>query len=182
MAAPVISISFDSLDESVGSSISRVILFGFIRIEVPVVPADLPVVPKVGAAAVASPTRVLELDIYSSSEPGPSEGSLPHVSVALMVSPFLFLDDSKSDTELPERHVSNVPSIYIQQFWNTLTMDTKTDIYSFQLDELWFTLDADLLRSALGITPKDLAYPFVAPPAGDLVINFVNNLGYPEEL
>ncbi|GJT90868.1 hypothetical protein Tco_1079713, partial [Tanacetum coccineum] len=45
---------------------------------------------------------------------------------------------------------ANVPSIYIQQFWNTLTMDTKTGIYSFQLDELWFTLDADLLRSALG--------------------------------
>ncbi|GJU10172.1 hypothetical protein Tco_1132568 [Tanacetum coccineum] len=29
--------------------------------------------------------------------------------------------------------------------------------------------DADLLRSVLGITPKDSAHPFVAPPAGDLV-------------
>ncbi|GJZ06244.1 hypothetical protein Tco_0540037, partial [Tanacetum coccineum] len=35
---------------------------------------------------------------------------------------------------------------------------------------------------SLGITPKDPAHPFVAPPAGDLVIDFVNNLGYPEEL
>ncbi|GJY68262.1 hypothetical protein Tco_0471244 [Tanacetum coccineum] len=35
---------------------------------------------------------------------------------------------------------------------------------------------------ALGITPKDSAHPFVAPPAGDLVIDFMNNLGYPEEL
>ncbi|GKC46556.1 hypothetical protein Tco_1064278 [Tanacetum coccineum] len=61
-------------------------------------------------------------------------------------------------------------------------MDTKFGVYSFQLDELWFTLDVDLLRNALGITPKDFAYPFVAPPAGDLVIDFVNNLGYPEEL
>ncbi|GJR73577.1 hypothetical protein Tco_0085942 [Tanacetum coccineum] len=77
---------------------------------------------------------------------------------------------------------ANVPSIYIQQFWNTLTMDTKSGIYSFQLDELWFTLDVDLLRSALGITPKDPVHPFVAPLAGDLVIDFVNNLGYPEEL
>nr|GFC13119.1 hypothetical protein [Tanacetum cinerariifolium] len=49
-------------------------------------------------------------------------------------------------------------------------------------DELWFTMDADLLFSALGITPKDLAHPFMAPPARDLVIDFVNNLGYPEEL
>ncbi|GJX81711.1 hypothetical protein Tco_0331192 [Tanacetum coccineum] len=64
----------------------------------------------------------------------------------------------------------------------TLTMDTKSGIYNFQLDELWFTLDADLLRSALGITLKDSTHPFVAPPAGDLVIDFVNNLGYPEEI
>ncbi|GJT38492.1 retrovirus-related pol polyprotein from transposon TNT 1-94 [Tanacetum coccineum] len=47
------------------------------------------------------------------------------------------------------------PIFLISQFWNTRTMDTKSGIYSFQLDELWFTLDADLLRSALGITPKD---------------------------
>ncbi|GJW31484.1 hypothetical protein Tco_0051516 [Tanacetum coccineum] len=54
---------------------------------------------------------------------------------------------------------ADIPSIYIQQLWNTLTMDTKS-----------------------GITPKDFAHPFVAPPTGDLVIDFVNNLGYPEEL
>ncbi|GJT20449.1 retrovirus-related pol polyprotein from transposon TNT 1-94 [Tanacetum coccineum] len=57
---------------------------------------------------------------------------------------------------------TDVPSIYIQQFWNTLGKDFKT--------------------SALGITPKDSAYPFVPPLVGDLVIDFVNNLGYPEEL
>ncbi|GJT79351.1 hypothetical protein Tco_1053693 [Tanacetum coccineum] len=42
--------------------------------------------------------------------------------------------------------------------------------------------NADLLRNALGIIPKDSAHPFVPPPDGDLVIDFVNNLGYPEEL
>ncbi|GJV28369.1 hypothetical protein Tco_1384817 [Tanacetum coccineum] len=36
--------------------------------------------------------------------------------------------------------------------------------------------------SALGITPRDPAYPFVAPPNNDLVIDFVNELGYLEEL
>ncbi|GJX33539.1 hypothetical protein Tco_0243394 [Tanacetum coccineum] len=55
----------------------------------------------------------------------------------------------------------DVPSNYIQLFQNTLTKDTK---------------------NALGITPKDSAHPFVAPPDGDLVIDFVNNLGYPKEL
>ncbi|GKE51730.1 hypothetical protein Tco_1486886 [Tanacetum coccineum] len=43
----------------------------------------------------------------------------------------------------------------IFHFLNTLTMDTKSGVYSFQLDELWFTLDVELLRSALRITPKD---------------------------
>ncbi|GJS13643.1 hypothetical protein Tco_0408115 [Tanacetum coccineum] len=63
---------------------------------------------------------------------------------------------------------TDVPSIYIQQFWNTLGKDSKTGVYSFQLDELWFNLNVDLLRKALGITPKDSAHPFVPPPAGDL--------------
>nr|GEY24624.1 putative reverse transcriptase domain-containing protein [Tanacetum cinerariifolium] len=39
----------------------------------------------------------------------PSKSSLPPVSVAPMVSPFLCLDDSESDTEMPERHVSPIP-------------------------------------------------------------------------
>ncbi|GJY64032.1 hypothetical protein Tco_0465492, partial [Tanacetum coccineum] len=30
---------------------------------------------------------------------------------------------------------ANVPSIYIQQFWNTLTHEAKSGVYSFQLDE-----------------------------------------------
>ncbi|GKD79999.1 hypothetical protein Tco_1342620 [Tanacetum coccineum] len=60
--------------------------------------------------------------------------------------------------------------------------DDKTGVYSFHLDELWFDLNADLLHNALGITPNDLAHPFMSPPAGDLVMDFVNNLGYPKEL
>nr|GEV71583.1 hypothetical protein [Tanacetum cinerariifolium] len=35
---------------------------------------------------------------------------------------------------------------------------------------------------ALWIIPKDSAHPFVPPPDGDLIIDFVNNLGYLEEL
>ncbi|GJZ44935.1 hypothetical protein Tco_0592531 [Tanacetum coccineum] len=54
--------------------------------------------------------------------------------------------------------------------------DTKTGVFSFQLDEFWFNLNANLLRNALGISPKDSAHPFVPHPAGDLVIDFVNNL------
>ncbi|GKB59202.1 hypothetical protein Tco_0915388 [Tanacetum coccineum] len=49
-----------------------------------------------------------------------------------------------------------------------------------QLDEQWFDLSADLLRKALAITPVNPAHPFELPPSGDTVIDFVNELGYPE--
>ncbi|GJX70340.1 retrovirus-related pol polyprotein from transposon TNT 1-94 [Tanacetum coccineum] len=60
---------------------------------------------------------------------------------------------------------ANVPSIYIQLFWNTLTHDAKTGVYSFQVDEHWLTLSADLLRKALNVTPADSAHPSSPPPA-----------------
>ncbi|GKB35181.1 retrovirus-related pol polyprotein from transposon TNT 1-94 [Tanacetum coccineum] len=50
---------------------------------------------------------------------------------------------------------TNVPSIYIQLFWNTLTHDAKIGVYSFQHDEQWFSLSADLLRKSLEITPAN---------------------------
>nr|GEX98348.1 hypothetical protein [Tanacetum cinerariifolium] len=58
---------------------------------------------------LAAPAGVRELDNHSSSEADPSERSLPLVSVAPMVSPFLCLDDSESNTEMPKRHVSSKP-------------------------------------------------------------------------
>ncbi|GJY54163.1 hypothetical protein Tco_0445827 [Tanacetum coccineum] len=57
-------------------------------------------------------------------------------------------------------------------FWNTLTHDAKTGVYSFQVDEHWLTLSADLLRKALNVTPADSAHPFESPPAGKTDITF----------
>nr|GEX92534.1 hypothetical protein [Tanacetum cinerariifolium] len=51
--------------------------------------------------------------------------------------------------------------------WNTLTQDAKTREYNFQPDEQCFTLNVNLLRKALEITPIDSAHPFVSPPAGE---------------
>nr|GEV38365.1 hypothetical protein [Tanacetum cinerariifolium] len=67
------------------------------------------VAPEIGAVAVASPARVLDLDTHSSSEADPSESSPPPVSEAPMVLTFLCSNDSKSDTEMLERHVSPTP-------------------------------------------------------------------------
>ncbi|GJT60257.1 hypothetical protein Tco_1003790 [Tanacetum coccineum] len=75
---------------------------------------------------------------------------------------------------------ASVPAIYIQQFWNTMKYDENTRDYCCQVDEQWFNLSADLLRKALDITPVDSAHPFELPLTGDTVIDFVNQLGYPE--
>ncbi|GJS72816.1 hypothetical protein Tco_0705657 [Tanacetum coccineum] len=58
--------------------------------------------------------------------------------------------------------------------------DEKSGVYSCQIDEQWFDLSADLLRKALAITPVIPAQPFELPPSGNIMIDFVNELGYPE--
>ncbi|GJQ90801.1 retrovirus-related pol polyprotein from transposon TNT 1-94 [Tanacetum coccineum] len=75
---------------------------------------------------------------------------------------------------------ASVPAIYLQQFWNTMKYDEKSGVYSCQIDEQWFDLSVDLLRKALAITPVIPAQPFELPPSGNTVIDFVNELGYPE--
>ncbi|GJZ13569.1 putative reverse transcriptase domain-containing protein [Tanacetum coccineum] len=80
MAAPIISISSDSSEESVGSRAPRVILFG-------VIPAIILVIPEV------------PMDYSSSSDSDPSEDSLPPAPDLPLVSPFLCSDDSEADGE-----------------------------------------------------------------------------------
>ncbi|GJZ31059.1 hypothetical protein Tco_0576106 [Tanacetum coccineum] len=75
---------------------------------------------------------------------------------------------------------ASVHVVYIQQFWNSMKYDEKTGVYCCQVDEHWFNLNADLFRKALDITHVDPAHPFELPLTGDTVIDFVNQLGYPE--
>nr|GEX21747.1 hypothetical protein [Tanacetum cinerariifolium] len=54
------------------------------------------------------------------------------------------------------------------------------DILKCQLDEQWFDLTKDTLRDALQITPVNNNQAFISPPSSDVLINFVNKLGYPK--
>ncbi|GKF31959.1 hypothetical protein Tco_0101757, partial [Tanacetum coccineum] len=106
MAAPVISISSNTSEESVGSHASRVILFGAIPVinpvipEVPFVPADPIVAPEEGTVSVVLPSGVLDLVDYSpSSDSDPSEDSLPPTLDLPLVSHFLCSDDMEADGE-----------------------------------------------------------------------------------
>nr|GEX82220.1 putative reverse transcriptase domain-containing protein [Tanacetum cinerariifolium] len=99
MAASVIPFLSNSTEESAGSHVSRVILFGAIPAIIPVilvVPSEVPIVP---------------IDPLAASE-DPLEDSLPLAPELPLVSPFLCSDDSKVDSESepaeqrPERHES----------------------------------------------------------------------------
>ncbi|GJZ74940.1 hypothetical protein Tco_0639405 [Tanacetum coccineum] len=63
---------------------------------------------------------------------------------------------------------ANVPAIYLQQFWKTMSYNEKTGVYSCQVDEQWFDLSADLLRKALAITPVNLRGGLLNSPNGEL--------------
>nr|GEX51973.1 exportin-2 [Tanacetum cinerariifolium] len=73
-----------------------------------------------------------------------------------------------------------IPSIYIQQFWDTILYDKKAGCYRCQLDEQWFVLTKETLREALQITPVITNQAFAAPSSIDGLINFINQLGYPK--
>nr|GEV59005.1 integrase, catalytic region, zinc finger, CCHC-type, peptidase aspartic, catalytic [Tanacetum cinerariifolium] len=75
---------------------------------------------------------------------------------------------------------STIPSIYIQQFWDTILYDKKARCYSCQLDKQWFVLTKETLKEALHITLVNNDQALAAPPSIDGLINFVNQLGYPK--
>ncbi|GKA91156.1 hypothetical protein Tco_0813026 [Tanacetum coccineum] len=109
MAASAIAISFDSLDESVGSPPSWVILFGDISTVIPstsVVALETSTIAPVISSAthvvettlVTSPTGLCGLVPYLGSDSdSPDEMSSPeHIYLLLAISPFLCTDSSKA--------------------------------------------------------------------------------------
>nr|GEX31667.1 hypothetical protein [Tanacetum cinerariifolium] len=54
-------------------------------------------------------------------------------------------------------------------------------IYKIMLDTQWFVLTKETLREALQIITVNNNQAFVTPPSSDALINFVNELGYPND-
>ncbi|GJX39082.1 hypothetical protein Tco_0252385, partial [Tanacetum coccineum] len=128
-----------------------------------VMAASVAVAPEVRAAAVASPAGVLEFDTHSSSKADPSESSPPLVSVAPMVSPFLCSDDSESDTEIPERHVSPTPHEAMLTRWRSRVALRSSSPTTSILE----ILTAPILPAPSAIVTPSYEFPLapvVAPP------------------
>nr|GEV24605.1 Gag-Pol polyprotein [Tanacetum cinerariifolium] len=73
---------------------------------------------------------------------------------------------------------STIPSIYIQQFWDTVRYNKTVGCYKCQLYKRWFDLTKDTFRDALQITPVNNNKAFSSSSSFDALINFVNDLGY----
>ncbi|GJZ05712.1 hypothetical protein Tco_0539505 [Tanacetum coccineum] len=123
---------------------------------------EVPIAPEVGAAAVASPAGVLELCTHSPSEADPSESSLPLVSVAPMVLPFLCSDDSESDTEISERHVSPTPHDAMLTRWRSIVA-SRSSSSTTSTSEIPTALIPPA-PSTIAASSTDIISPIDAPP------------------
>ncbi|GJX42161.1 hypothetical protein Tco_0257151 [Tanacetum coccineum] len=72
---------------------------------------------------------------------------------------------------------ADVPVIYMQQFWYTVTQELSTQKFYFQLDNQVMEVNADLIRNALKINPRITDHPFTSPPPEKAIINFIDQLG-----
>ncbi|GJX12045.1 hypothetical protein Tco_0201904, partial [Tanacetum coccineum] len=68
----------------------------------------------------------------------------------------------------------------IYKIVDTVRYDKTIGSYSCQLDDQWFDLTKDTLRDALQITPVDNNNAFSSLLTPDVLIKFVNDLGYPK--
>ncbi|GJW91258.1 hypothetical protein Tco_0168811 [Tanacetum coccineum] len=73
---------------------------------------------------------------------------------------------------------ANVPEIYMQQFWFTITKLKNSSSYQFKLDIQKFEIGVELFCEILHICPRVPNKEFVAPPSHDSLVTFLKSLGY----
>ncbi|GJR31076.1 putative ribonuclease H-like domain-containing protein [Tanacetum coccineum] len=72
---------------------------------------------------------------------------------------------------------ADAPEIYMQQLWHTVSYDLTAKAHFFKINDQIFELNADFMRNALRITPKDPDHPFTLPTLEKEIISFINKLG-----
>nr|GEX67551.1 putative reverse transcriptase domain-containing protein [Tanacetum cinerariifolium] len=176
MAALVISISLDLSDESVGSSTPRVILISSIFVEVLVAP-------EVGAAAVASPTEVLELDTHLSSEANPSESSLPPNRYPLSRIDDLFnqLQGSRVYSKIDMRSGYHQLRVLEEDILKT-TFKTRYGHYEFQVMTFGLTNTPAVFMDLMNRVCKPYLDKFVIVFIDDILIYTKNKKEHKEHL
>ncbi|GJY02038.1 copia protein [Tanacetum coccineum] len=73
---------------------------------------------------------------------------------------------------------TEIPEVYMHQFWNTIQKIKDTDAYRFKLDKKKFKVDTEVFREILQIYPRLLNQDFIEPPSEDELVPFIQELGY----
>ncbi|GKB00849.1 hypothetical protein Tco_0828893 [Tanacetum coccineum] len=72
---------------------------------------------------------------------------------------------------------TNVPEIYMQQFWHTVTKVKESTFYEFKLENKKCLADVEVFRQALDICPRVPGKEFVVPPSEEELLTFLIGLG-----
>ncbi|GKB34746.1 hypothetical protein Tco_0879688 [Tanacetum coccineum] len=77
---------------------------------------------------------------------------------------------------------ADVPEIFMQQFWNTVTKIKESTFYEFKLAKKKCLVDVEVFRQALDICPRVPGKEFIVPPSKEELLTFLIGLRYKGEL
>ncbi|GJV75764.1 hypothetical protein Tco_1507348, partial [Tanacetum coccineum] len=73
-----------------------------------------------------------------------------------------------------------VPVIYMHQFWATITKHNAS--YRFKIDNKRFSVNVEVFREILNISPKVPGKAFDEPPTEEEALSFIRELGHTREI
>nr|GEW05060.1 integrase, catalytic region, zinc finger, CCHC-type, peptidase aspartic, catalytic [Tanacetum cinerariifolium] len=89
------------------------------------------------------------------------------------------LDNLKLSPCYPAFYItSEVPKIYMHQFWNTIKNIGKTDGYNFKLDKKKYRVDTKVFREILQICPRIPNQDFMERPSEEDLLSLIKELAY----
>ncbi|GJV48620.1 hypothetical protein Tco_1438832 [Tanacetum coccineum] len=81
----------------------------------------------------------------------------------------------------PVSLTATLPVIYLHQFWTTITHNSHTHTFNFEINTQNFTLNVGLLRTILQMPPLVANKPYTKPPIEKQILAFIKILGYDED-
>ncbi|GJT35983.1 hypothetical protein Tco_0718458 [Tanacetum coccineum] len=77
---------------------------------------------------------------------------------------------------------TEVPKIYMHQFWHTITKTKNSSSYKFELDKKKYTIDVEVFHDILLICPRLPNQEFDAPPSDEEIVTFIKQLGHKSDI
>ncbi|GJX39609.1 retrovirus-related pol polyprotein from transposon TNT 1-94 [Tanacetum coccineum] len=73
---------------------------------------------------------------------------------------------------------TEVPEVYMHQFWNTIHKIKDTNAYRFKLDKKKFRVDTKVFHKIIQICPRLPNQAFIVPSSEEELVTFIQELGY----